>query len=454
MLLNIEAIETVAGQLHEAAQSGDSATAARTAAKLSSRRVARELADAAPKTIAAILKAMDPVKAGRIAGYLPVARLAKVIDSIPNKQALALLSRIPPDHIGQLFQALPPEKCQTLFAQVDPSTRAAWETMCDYAPESVGAVMTTEFLALTQDATVAQALEAVASAPPEMEKSAYVYIINHDGTPLGVASVRDLIRVPRSETITKAMKTDLVVVNTSDGAVDAAKLLRNRRFAMLPVLDQKGILSGVLTLDDAADILAIDVADQFSGIMGDLGEESFFTRPRGAIRRRLPWMAGNVFLNLVAVAVITGFEDTIAQVAILAAFLPMITDMGGNVGIQALSVAIRSIALGEAQIRDVRKAVRKEFIVGVCNGIVLGALFGSIALAMRGKWLLGLVAGTALGVNVAVAGIVGGCLPFLIKRLGKDPAMVTGPLLTTITDVTGVTIYLGLSTLFLVGLTN
>jgi len=163
-------------------------------------------------------------------------------------------------------------------------------------------------------------------------------------------------------------------------------------------------------------------------------------------------MAGNVFLNLVAVAVITGFEETIAQVAILAAFLPMITDMGGNVGIQSLSVAIRSIALGEAHIRDVRKAMRKELIVGACNGVVLGALFGMIALAMRGQWLLGLVAGTALGINVVVAGVVGGCLPFLIKRLGKDPAMMTGPLLTTITDVTGITIYLGLSTLLLAGL--
>lgn len=454
MLLNIEAIEAIAEQLREAAQSDDSAAAARYAIKLSSRRAARELVGASPEMIAAILKAIEPVKAGRIAGYLPIARLAEVIDAISPKQGMALLSHIPPDHIGHLFRSLPQEKRQTLFAQVDPSTREEWEEMRDYAPETVGAAMTTEFLAISQAATVAQSLESIASAPPEIEKSTYVYVVNDDGVPLGVASTRDLIRAPRSESLAQTMKTDLLVVNTDDPAIDAAKLLRNRRFAMLPVLNEKGVLSGVLTLDDAADILALDVADQFSKIMGDTGDESFFTRPRGAIRRRLPWMAGNVFLNLFAVAVITGFEDTIAQVAILAAFLPMITDMGGNVGIQSLSVAIRSIALGEAQIRDVRKAIRKELIVGICNGVLLGALFGTIALAMRGKSLLGLVAGTALGVNVVVAGIVGGCLPFLIKRLGKDPAMVTGPLLTTITDVTGVTIYLGLSTLLLVGLTS
>lgn len=454
MLLNIEAIETFAEQLREAMESRDLTAAARSAAMLSSRRVARELAGAPPESIAAILKVVDPAKSGRIAGYLPLERLIAVIEAIPPRQGTALLSRIPPDRAGCLFRALPPEKRRKLFGQVDPSKREEWEAMYDYAPGTVGAAMKTEFLVVSPGTTVAQALEAVASSAPEVEKSTYVYVVNDEGVPLGVASVRDLIRAPRSSTAAKVMKTDLVVVNTSDLAVDAAKILRNRRFAMLPVLNEKGRLSGVLTLDDAADILAVDVADQFSGIGGDIGDESFFTQPRGAIRRRLPWMAGNVFLNLLAVAVITGFEDTIAQVAILAAFLPMITDMGGNVGIQSLSVAIRSIALGEAQIHDVRKAIYKEFIVGICNGVVLGSLFGIIAMTMRGKWLLGLVAGTALGVNVVVAGIVGGCLPFLIKRLGKDPAMMTGPLLTTITDVTGVTIYLGLSTLFLVGLAS
>ncbi len=452
MLIDLEAIELIAKELRASVQVDDIGNATRHALKLSSRRVARELADASPESTAAVLEAMEPVKAGRVAGYLRPGKLAAVIEAIPPAQGVTLLSRIPADHAGQFVRALPADQREQLLAQVDPATRSEWETIIAYDEDTVGAAMTTEFLVTAPGTTVTQALEAIASAPPEVERSAYIYVVDKEGAPLGVASVRDLIRAPRSSSVENAMTADLLVAHTSDMAVDAAKVLRNRRFAMLPVLDHQGKLVGVLTLDDAADILAIDVADQFTGIMGDIGDESFSTRPRAAIRRRLPWMAGNVFLNLVAVAVITGFEETIAQVAILAAFLPMITDMGGNVGIQSLSVAIRSIALGEAHIRDVRKAMRKELIVGACNGVVLGALFGMIALAMRGQWLLGLVAGTALGINVVVAGVVGGCLPFLIKRLGKDPAMMTGPLLTTITDVTGITIYLGLSTLLLAGL--
>ncbi|RQD72058.1 MAG: magnesium transporter, partial [Halanaerobium sp. MSAO_Bac5] len=184
-------------------------------------------------------------------------------------------------------------------------------------------------------------------------------------------------------------------------------------------------------------------------LSGVSGEESFFTRSRVSIKMRLPWMVGNIFLNLGAVAVISNFENTIAQVAILAAFLPMITDMGGNVGIQALSVSIRSLALGEVQIRDIKRAVVKEIKIGLVNGLVLGAVFAAVAYFLQRNLILGFVAGIALGINVLVAGVVGGSMPFIIKKLGKDPALMTGPFLTTITDITGVSIYLGLSTIFL-----
>ncbi|SIQ83197.1 magnesium transporter [Alkalispirochaeta americana] len=449
MLLDLNAIEMVVEELRDALKTEDAAAVARCAGKLSSRRTARELAQAPPGLVITVLTSMDAVKAGRVAGYLPPPGGADLLAAMAPTEAASLLTTVPSDHASNLLQLMPPLAREALVAHLDPAMREELDTISRYAPETAGAAMTTSFLVVPPEASVAQALEAIASAPPEIEKSTYVYVVSEKGALLGVASVRDLVRASRSETVKNVMTRNMIAVRINDSAVDAAKVLRNRRYAMLPVLDEQEKLAGVITLDDAADILAREIADQFSSIGGDRGDESFFTRPLGAVRRRLPWMASNVLLNLIAVAVITGFEDTIAQVAILAAFLPMITDMGGNVGIQSLSVAIRSIALGEAQIRDVSRAVKKELVVGICNGIVLGALFGAIALIMRGQWLLGLVAGTALGINVVVAGIVGGSLPFLIKRLGKDPAMMTGPLLTTITDVTGVTIYLGLSTLFL-----
>ncbi len=454
MLYDLRTIAKWVEQLKNAVDADDPNAAAQAAKQLSSRRVARELAGVDPVFIASVLKALEEVKAGRVTGYLPESVALAVLGSLSLDDASALLSAIPPDHALGLLQDMDEDLRTGLLERMNEEDRAEWEARRDYDADSAGAAMTTEFIVVNPGTRVEDALEALASAPPEIEKSSYVYVVDDGGHPLGVASIRDLVRASRKETIDKIMIGNLLVARTNDAARDAARLLRNRRYAMLPIVNENGVLAGVLTLDDAADILARDVADQFSGIGGDRGDENFFTRPMGAVKRRLPWMAGNVFLNLIAVAVITGFEDTIAQVAILAAFLPMITDMGGNVGIQSLSVAIRSIALGEAQIRDYSKAAVKELVVGAVNGLALGILFGVIAFAMRGRLLLGLVAGTALGINVIVAGVVGGCLPFLIKRLGKDPAMMTGPLLTTITDVTGVTIYLGLSTLFIMQLAS
>lgn len=452
MLINIKEIEKFVKELKKALNSNDIETAKYYINRLSSRRVARELTSVPPKNIGKILKSIDPIKASRIAGYLPFEKLNAVIDSVPSKQSISLLSKIPSDQIGPFLRSLSEKKRQKLFDKVDPLKKKEWKVIHQYSEETVGANMSTEFLVISSEATVGKALKAISSSPPEVEKSTYIYIIDNHKKLLGVASVRDLIRFSQSEKISKIMIKDIIAVKTSDLTIDAAKILRNRRFAMLPVIDQKNKLLGVFTLDDAADALAINVADQFKGITGDDTDESFFTRPKGAIKKRLPWMASNVLLNLIAVAIISSFENTIAQVAILAAFLPMITDMGGNVGIQSMSVAIRSIALGEAQVRDINKAMKKELMVGIFNGIALGSLFGLIALGLRGNWILGLVAGTALGINVIVAGVVGGCMPFIIKRLGKDPAMMTGPILTTITDITGITIYLGLSTLFLAGL--
>lgn len=248
------------------------------------------------------------------------------------------------------------------------------------------------------------------------------------------------------------MTPNLVAVYTDDDAVMASQLLRNRRLQMLPVLNENDRIVGVVLLDDAIEVLSLNMADMFMHMGASSADETFYTPPLSSVKKRLPWMAGNVFLNFGAVAVIASFEATIEAIAALAIFLPMITDMGGNVGIQALSVSIRSIALGEVRLSEYWRAARKEIIVGLMNGLALGLLFAVIAYYVQSSMILGLVAGTALAINVLVAGIVGGTLPFLIKRWGGDPAMMTGPVLTTITDITGVSIYLGLSTYFLMNL--
>ncbi len=451
MVLKPDEIDGIHQQLQKALEDCDLDAAARYAQALSSARIASALREAPQAAALPFLLVIDPSRAGRVLGQLPPDYAAEILRTAEPGGAASVLRAVPSSHAVPILTMLPPSLQAELLDRTDEEFRGQVRRLMSHPAGSAGASMRPDFLSISRDHTVGQTLQAVRSAPTEIERLSYVYITDEMDRPVGVVSVRDLLRLNPDTTLVRAINPTVVAVHTRDTAVDAARLLRNRRLTMVPVVNDDGRIAGVITFDDAIDILSEEVASQVSGVAAGAAEESFFTKPLHSIRLRLPWMAANIFLNLGAVAVITGFEETIAAVAILAAFLPMITDMGGNVGIQSLSVAIRAIALGEVRLRDFWRAIRKEVAVGLVNGLVLGAVFSLIAFIWQRDATIGAIAGFALGVNVLVAGVIGGTIPFLIKRLGKDPAMMTGPILTTITDITGVSIYLGLSTLFLLG---
>ncbi len=447
--------ETIANQLEEMKEAltrGDVPEATDRAAQLSTMSVARALTECRAETAHAVLFALPEERVGEVLGRMPPPLAAEILVGSSPEERVHLFRRVRPDFAADIYHALreeEPEVAQELLMSVDEPGRGLIERLGRYPPETAGAVMVLDYVAIESGSTVKDALAAIRSAPDYVERTAYIYVVDGERRPEGVLSLRELLSAPPETPVDRIMTRELVAVLADDDAVEAAHRLRNRGYKLLPVVDAEQRLVGVLTRGDAFELLTEEVAQGFVRSAQGSPDESFFTPPMGAVQRRLPWMVGNVFLNLGAVFVIASFEETIAQVAILAAFLPMITDMGGNVGIQALSVAIRSIALGEVRIRDFWRAVRKEVLVGLVNGAALGTLFAGMAFVLEGNPWLGLVAGVALGVNVLVAGVVGGSLPFIIKRFGKDPAMMTGPFLTTVTDITGVTIYLGLSTLFL-----
>jgi len=419
---------------------------------LSSGRIAQILKDSDYDLVIPFMEKADQKQAGDVLAKLPVEMAVEVLHRMDPKIAASLIDDIPIDNAADIISEMDPDEASELLSLINPSLESMIRDLMRYEEDTVGSVMNSHFLAIKQGSTVAETLEAIRDAPIQIDNRYYIYVVNQSGTPEGVLSIKDLIRTAPDVVVDTIMMQNVVAVHTNDDAIESAQLMRNRRFQMLPVLNESNRICGVFLLDDAIDILSENIADQFVHMGAASIEESFYTPPMSSVKKRLPWMAGNIFLNLGAVAVIASYEATIEAVAALAIFLPMITDMGGNVGIQALSVSIRSIALGEVRITEYWRAAKKELVVGLVNGLCLGALFTVIAITFQGNITLGLVAGIALGCNVLLAGIIGGTLPFIIKRFGGDPAMMTGPVLTTITDITGVSIYLGLSTLFLASL--
>ncbi len=419
------------------------------AQNISAGRVAQILTDRDYDLIISFLEKADQKQAGKILSHFSAQMSAEILEKMDPDIGSMLLDDIPIDHAADIMQYMDPGEASELLEMINPNLESMIRDLMRYEQGTVGSYMNSYFTAVKMGSTVIETLNAIRDASHQIENKNYVYVVNSNGTPEGVISMKDLIRTDPNKKVEEIMTPNVVAVYVDDDAIMASQLLRNRRFQMLPVLNKEDRIVGVLLIDDAVEVLSMNMVDMFMSMGAATADESFYTPPLGSVKKRLPWMAGNVFLNLGAVAVIASFEATIEAVAALAIFLPMITDMGGNVGIQALSVSIRSIALGEVRVSEYWRAAKKEIVIGLINGLALGALFAVIAYFVQANMLLGLVAGTALAVNVLLAGIVGGTLPFLIKRWGGDPAMMTGPVLTTITDITGVSVYLGLSTYFL-----
>lgn len=452
MILEPEVLQSYRDTFTEQLEQKDLDQAVLTAQNISAGRIAQILTDSDYDLVIPFLEKADQKLAGNILAQFPVELAVEILEQMDPKVGASLLDDIPIDNAADIMQQMDTDEASELLGMINPALEDMIRDLMRYPPDTVGSVMNSHFTAIKKGSTVKQTMTAIKDAPVHIDKKNYVYVVDKNNKLEGVMSIKDLIRTDPNKLIDEVMVPNVVAIYTDDDALEAAQHIRNRRFQMLPVLNDNDQLVGVLLLDDAIDILSENMADMFMHMGAASADESFYTPPLGSVKKRLPWMAGNVFLNLGAVAVIASFEATIEAVAALAIFLPMITDMGGNVGIQALSVSIRSIALGEVRLSEYWRAAKKEIVVGLINGLALGALFAGIAWFVQANMTLGLVAGAALAINVLVAGIVGGTLPFLIKRWGGDPAMMTGPVLTTITDITGVTIYLGLSTYFLMNL--
>ncbi len=445
-----EEIEKSVQRMIEHLEKGELNEALKISKKLSPFRLTDVLGDFPIKKIEAFLKKMKKEKAVKLVNEFPEGFAGELVMDMEEDTVHSLMDEMTPSQIVDFFPHISNEKKEMILSAMSSDRRERAERLALYSEDMVGAHMIKDYITVTKQTTVDEAVKLVEEAPPQVRNTDYIYVVDKDGKLLGMSTFKTLMFSNKKKRIGDLMETSIYSAELEDPAYEVAQRIKSRRFKMIPVVDNKNILKGIMTLNSAAELLSTDIAEEFVSFSGTIGDESFFTRPKRAIRMRLPWMVANVFLNLGAVTVISSYEATIEAVAILAAFLPMITDMGGNVGIQALSVSIRSLALGEAHFRDILKSMKKEISVGLVNGMALGSLFGTLAYLFEWNVILAIVAGTALGVNVLIAGIIGGSMPFIIKKLGQDPAMMTGPVLTTITDMTGISIYLGLSTMFLV----
>ena len=397
---------------------------------------------------ARLLELLPCEEAAELIEQLPMTQAVGGIESIDTIKAAEIIGQLHSDDQADLVAELNDEDAQRIIGQLDQESADNLRRLSAYDPDSAGGLMVTEFLAYPRGNTIKSVLDDLEQNAPRYAKFnvQYTYIIDDNELVIGVLPLRHLMLAPRDARLETVMIPDPVTINDQADLEEVQELFKEHGFIGLPVTDDAGRLQGVVersAVDHAMSEQADNVYRQSQGIVG--GEELRSMPLLLRSRRRLAWLSANIVLNIVAASVIAMHQDTLEAVIALAVFLPIISDMSGCSGNQAVAVSMRELTLGVARPGDIMRVVIKEASVGIVNGIVLGIIIGAVAFFWKGNIYLGGVVGVALMINTIIAVMIGGSVPLVLKGLKLDPALASGPILTTVTDLCGFLLVLTLA---------
>jgi magnesium transporter len=360
--------------------------------------------------------------------------IARLAQEIPSDDAAALIDNLPEDLSASVLDLMRPKESGVV------------ENLLEYAEQTAGRIMNPHVFALSEDLTVGEAITELQSAR-DVEMVFYLYVVDDRRHLVGVVSLRRLLLVSPETPLKRIMTGDLISARVDMDQEEVARQVASYNLLAIPVIDEENKLAGVITVDDVIDVIKDEATEDIYRLAGVSGDERVFTAPGESLRKRLPWLGVNLVTAFLASLIVLAFEDTIALLPVLAVFMPIVAGMGGNAATQTLTVIVRGIALGELTWGNSRKALIKEMIVGIGNGLVLGAVSALVVWAMRGNPVLGLVLGLAMVINMFVAATAGTLVPLGLRAANVDPALASSVFITTLTDMFGFFVFLGLATL-------
>jgi magnesium transporter len=367
---------------------------------------------------------------------------------LSSEEISEVLQELETDDAAKFISALPEDTAQEVLERMRVEDSAEVQGLLQYEAETAGRIMTPNVFSLTENLAVNEAIHAIQTAE-DLEMVFYLYVVDERRHLVGVVSLRQLLMVPPSTPLKKIMTTNVISVKTDTDQEEVAQQVALYDLLAIPVTDAENKLVGIITVDDVIDVIKEEATEDIFHMAGVDVHDHVYTPVKVSVRRRLPWLAINLVTALIAASVVAIFEPTIARFSFLAVFLPVVAGMGGNCGTQTLTVIVRGLALGEVSWASSRAALAKEALVGIANGLVLGLVAGLAAYLWKSNSTLGLVLAAAMIINMFVAGVTGSVIPLLLKKINVDPAVASGIILTTFTDVTGFLSFLGLASILL-----
>ncbi|MFC7376751.1 magnesium transporter [Brachybacterium sp. GCM10030268] len=405
------------------------------------------LVESRPATEAALLfRVLDKGTALAVFEALPADHQAGLISGLRAPQVAEIIDDLDPDDRASLFDELPASVAERLMRGLDAGQRAMTTVVLGYPRDSIGRYMSPEMLTLRPSATVREALEHVRSHADEPETIYMLPVVDGTRRLLGVVGLRRLL-VSDEEQLVGDLAHEAVHALATDGREEAARRFLGAKLLAMPVLDREGRLVGIVTIDDAVDIIEQENAEDSARTGGSepLPRAYLSTPILRIVRSRIVWLLILAVSAILTVQVLEIFEDRLHQVVVLALFIPLLTGTGGNTGNQAATTVTRALATGEVRVRDLPRVVWRELRVGATLGAVLGSL-GLVIAGLVYGWPIGLVMGATLLSVCMMAAMVGGLMPLVAKRVGADPAVFSNPFISTFCDATGLIIYFTIAT--------
>ncbi len=428
--------------------------------------LAEELRDAWP-----FLDAEERVEGFRL---LPPAEAETLFFSLSTREQLELvlalggaerqlwLRQLPPDDAADLLQLAPDAERDALLKLLDDPTRREVNALLAYAEDEAGGLMSPRYVRLRPDMSVDEAISYLRRAARErVETIYYIYVLDGEQRLLGVCSFRDLFAATPGKTVRDAMRTDFVSVPEDMDQEEVANVIAENDLMAVPVLDADGRIKGIVTVDDIVDVVREEATEDIQKIGGTQALDAPYLEVGvlGMVRKRAVWLTVLFLGQLLTATAIGHFEGEIARAVVLALFIPLVISSGGNSGSQASTLVIRAMAMEEVRLRDWFRVLRRELATGLLLGIILGTtgLLRVVLWPNRESafgehfFLIGLTVAVSLVWIVMWGAVAGAMLPFLLRRLGFDPASASAPFVSTLVDVTGLVIYFSVATALLTG---
>ena len=376
---------------------------------------------------------------------------AEILTHMPSQEIVSILHELASDDVAAIMGELPPEKYQEVLRLMHHEDSEEVQGLLEHPEDTAGRLMNTDFFSLQEDTTVEEAIKQVRAAS-EREMVFYIYVTDKEDRLVGVVSLRQLLVVPPDTPLKKIMNPEVISVTTDTDQEEVARQVTQYNLLAIPAVDKENKLAGIITFDDVIDVMREEATEDILKMAGaGTPEEDFIlhTSSLNAVRFRLPWLLTTLLGTMITASIVWVFRFTLQEVIALVTFMPVIAAMGGNIGVQSSTIVVRGLATGRIDLTNLWRVVARELKVGTLMALACGFTLSLMAYLWRGHVMLGVVLGVAMFFAITVAAMTGTLVPVVLKKLNIDPAISSGPFVTTANDITGLVIYLGLATYLL-----